>query len=374
MVDESMPNAIFPGSIEPASPRAVVLNFVTQDGTSPQFDAAREGEDYAATDGVVRFEAGEEEEAIIIPIINDEFAEPTETFDVLLGLDIRSANNNRAFIAEGLNGGTFGELTGTITDDDDPIVDPPLDTGVRLSAALPPELDIAQAGDQTVEIWIHDLDDPPFTNEQPDRDQIDVALRLQDRIAVRDLVLNGEVTDPLIFDIDLENEFSIGDNLVISVLMFPTTADTVPTFIARQGPFDLDALLGQTISLILGTAEIVQFSDTTVNESAVSAEFNGTLAPDSNRAVDINFRTQNGSARAGEDYDLTNRVVSFEPGETQETITVPIIDDEEMEPTETFDVQLELDIRFPDNNRAFIDSGLNGGTFRELTGTIMDND
>lgn len=373
-VDESTPNAIFPGSIAPPSPRAVVLNFVTQDGTSPQLDAAREGEDYAATEGVVRFEAGEEEEIIIVPMINDEFAEPAETFDVLLELDIRSANNNRAFISGGLNGGTFDELTGTINDDDDPIVAPPPDTGTRLSVALPPELNPAQAADQTVEIWVHDLDDEPFINGRRDRDQIDVALRLQNRTVVRDLVLNGEVTDPLTFDIDLENEFSIGDNLVISVLMFPTNADTLPTFIARQGPFDLNELLGQTISLILGTAEIVQFSDTTVNESAVNAEFAGTLTPDSNRAVDINFSTRNGSARAGEDYDLTNSVVRFDAGETQEMIIVPLIDDEEMEPTESFEVQLELDIRFPSNNRAFIDSGLNGGTFEQLTGTITDND
>lgn len=47
-----------------------------------------------------------------------------------------------------------------------------------------------------------------------------LPLRLQDRIAVRDFVLNGDVADPLTFDIDLENELSIGDNLVISVLIF----------------------------------------------------------------------------------------------------------------------------------------------------------
>ncbi len=328
----------------------------------------------------MRFEAGEAEETIIVPIINDDFAEPTETFDVLLALDIRSATNNRAYISEGLNGGTLGELTGTITDEDAPTVAPPPDTGVRLSVALPPALSPAQAGDQLIEIWIHDLDDEPFINGERDRDQIDIALRLQDRIAVRDLGLNGDVADPLTFDINLENEFSIGSNLVVSALIFPTNADMTPTFVARQGPFDLDALLGQTIGLILGTAEIVQFSNTTVSEAEANASFAGTLAPASDRAVEINFRTQNGttpqvgSARAGEDYDLTNRVVRFDPGETQETILVPIINDEDLEPTESFDVQLELDIRFPANNRAFIAGGLNGGTFGQLTGTITDND
>ncbi len=193
-------------------------------------------------------------------------------------------------------------------------------------------------------------------------------------------MLNGEVADPLTFDIDLENVLAIGDNLVVSVLLFPTAMDTMPTFVARQGPFDLDTLLGQTASLVLGMAEIVQFSDTTANENAGNASFAGTLTPASDRAVEINFRTQNGatpqvaSARAGEDYDPVNSVARFDPGETQETIIVPIIDDEDMEPTESFDVQLELDIRFPANNRAFIASGLNGGTFGQLTGTLTDND
>jgi hypothetical protein len=118
IVEESTPDAIFPGSLTPSSPRAVVLNVVTQDGTSPQFNAALDGEDYVTTNDVVRFEAGEVEETIIVPIINDEFAEPTESFDVQLELDIRFPANNRAFIASGLNGGTFGQLTGTITDND----------------------------------------------------------------------------------------------------------------------------------------------------------------------------------------------------------------------------------------------------------------
>ncbi len=379
MVEESTSNAIFLGSIIPSSPRAVVLA-ATRDGTSAEFDAAREGEDYTATTSAVRFEAGAVEETIIVPIIDDDFAEPTEAFDVLLALDIRSATNNRAYLDAGLNGGTFAEFTGTITDEDAPTMMPPPETGIRLAVTLPPELSVAQAGDQLVEICIHDLNDSPFTNGARDRDQIDIALRLQDRIAVRDFVLNGDVADPLTFDIDLENELSIGDNLVISVLIFATAMDTTPTFVARQGPFDLDALLGQTVSLILGTAEIVQFSDTTVKENVGNASFAGTLAPASNRAVEISFRTQNGttpqvgSARAGEDYDFVSSVVRFDPGETQETIIVPIIDDEDMEPTESFDVQLELDIRFPANNRAFIASGLNGGTFGQLTGTLTDND
>lgn len=379
-VSESQASAAFTGTITPTSPRAVVLNVQTQDGTSAQADSARAGEDYEATTDIVRFEAGESDETIIVPILNDAFSELTETFDVLLELDIQSPTNNRAYIASGLNGGTFGQVTGTITDDGDSSVPPPPAAGIRLAVALPPELSVEQAGAQRIEIWLNDIDDSPFTNGSRDRDQIDIALRLQNRAVVQDLVLDGNVSDPLTFDIDLANELSIGDNFVISVLLFPTDASAAPTFIARQGPFDLDDILGQTSNLILGTAEIVQFNDTTVNENAINAAFAGTITPASDRAVAINFRTQNGttpqvgSARSGQDYDLTNSVVRFDSGETVETIIVPIIDDDDVENTESFDVQLELDIRFPANNRAFLADGVNGGTFGQLTGTITDND
>lgn len=379
-VEESAPNAIFLGSINPASPRVVVLNFEAQDGTSPEFDAAREDEDYAATNGVVRFEAGEMEETIIVPIINDAFAEPTEVFDVLLELDIRSAANNRAFLAGGLNGGTFAEITGTITDEDAPTVAPPPANGFRLAVALPPELSAEQAGTQQIEIWLHDIDDNPFAGGSRDRDQIDIAIRLQERVAVQNIVLDGNVADPLTFDINFENEVTIGNNLVVSVLLFPTDVSAMPTFIGRQGLLDLEDLLGQSSSVSLGTAAIVEFNDTTVSENVGNAAFAGTLAPATGTAIEVNFRTQNGTtpqvaaARAGQDYGAAISFVRFDPGETAETIIVSIIDDDKPEPTESFDVQLELDIRFPVNNRTFLANGINGGTFGLLTGTITDND
>jgi hypothetical protein len=53
----------------------------------------------------------------MIPILDDA-SEPTETFNVLLKLDISFLANNRAYIAGGFNGGTFTQLIGTITDND----------------------------------------------------------------------------------------------------------------------------------------------------------------------------------------------------------------------------------------------------------------
>ncbi len=378
-VDESMPNAVFLGSITPSSPRAVVLNLVTQDGTSPQFDAAQEGEDYTATSGVVRFEAGEVEETIAIPILDDELSEPTETFDVLLELDISFASNNRAYLANGLNGGTFSQVTGTITDEDNAMLLPPPDTGIRLEVLPPLEMDIAQVNDLFLEVWVHDLDDSPFDMTDRDSDQVDTATQLLNRTAARDLQ-SDVITDRLLFDIDLRNGVTDGNRLAFSVLAFPANDSDLPTFIARQGNFDLPDDFGQTISMAFGPAEIVAFDNATTDESMPNAVFLGSITPSSPRAVVLNLVTQDGTspqfdaAREGEDYTATSGVVRFEAGEVEETIAIPILDDDVAERTETFDVLLELDISSASNNRAFIAGGLNGGTFTRVMGIIMDDD
>jgi hypothetical protein len=109
---EADASAIFAGTLTPSSPRAIVLGFATQDGT------ALAGEDYAATNSIVSFGSGETEAAVGIPILDDDVSESTEAFNVLLELDISFPINNRAYIAGGLNGGTFTQLSGTISDND----------------------------------------------------------------------------------------------------------------------------------------------------------------------------------------------------------------------------------------------------------------
>ena len=61
-----------------ASPVEVKVDFETVDGT------ALAGEDYVATSGTIVFSPGETNKSVVIPIIIDEYLEPTEEFSVLL--------------------------------------------------------------------------------------------------------------------------------------------------------------------------------------------------------------------------------------------------------------------------------------------------
>ena len=94
-------SAEFVVRLSAASGAAVTVAYHTVDGT------AAAGFDYVATEGTLRFEAGETRKTIAVPTIEDATAEETEGFTVQL------RDPSGATVAD-------GTATGTITDDDDP--------------------------------------------------------------------------------------------------------------------------------------------------------------------------------------------------------------------------------------------------------------
>ncbi|WP_047534071.1 immunoglobulin-like domain-containing protein [Methylotenera sp. N17] len=104
-------------------------------------------------------------------------------------------------------------------------------------------------------------------------------------------------------------------------------------------------------------------NDVTVNESAGTATFTVTLSAASGQTVTVNYATADGTAQAGVGLDYTNSTgtVTFTPGQTTRTITVPINNDAIDEPNETFFVNL---------------SGATNATIADSqgVGTIIDND
>ncbi|XP_016413497.1 sodium/calcium exchanger 1b isoform X1 [Sinocyclocheilus rhinocerous] len=61
---------------------------------------------------------------------------------------------------------------------------------------------------------------------------------------------------------------------------------------------------------------------------------------DLNQTVSVEFRTEDGTANAGSDYEFTEGTVVFKPGETQKEIRVGIIDDDIFEEDENFLIHL----------------------------------
>ena len=69
-------------------------------------------------------------------------------------------------------------------------------------------------------------------------------------------------------------------------------------------------------------------------------EFTVTLSPSSAQTVTVQYATQDGTAIAGTDYEDASGTLTFPPGTPQKKISVTVLGDTELEPDETFVVNL----------------------------------
>ena len=76
------------------------------------------------------------------------------------------------------------------------------------------------------------------------------------------------------------------------------------------------------------------------SEDDEALEFIVTLSEASSQEVTADYATVSGTATAGEDYKATIGTLSFPAGTTEQTVRVPIIDDDVVEEEETFMIRL----------------------------------
>lgn len=78
----------------------------------------------------------------------------------------------------------------------------------------------------------------------------------------------------------------------------------------------------------------------TVTEGDPEATFTVTLSGPQPQTITVGVSTSNGSATAGADFQALSTTITFAPGETVKTVSVPIIDDPNDEFTESFTVRV----------------------------------
>ena len=108
-----------------------------------------------------------------------------------------------------------------------------------------------------------------------------------------------------------------------------------------------------------GTGSSLSVSDVEVTESdttGTNAVFTVRLSAPSTQSVTVNYTTERITALPGEDYVERVGVLTFDPGQTSKLISVPIIGDTNVEPTEIFYLQLSSPIN------AIISDGQGQGT------------
>ncbi len=127
----------------------------------------------------------------------------------------------------------------------------------------------------------------------------------------------------------------------------------------------------QTSAIAPGTITIadddnvptISIADKSGNESIGNFSFTVKLSNASSDVITVNYNTNNSTAIAGSDYTSVTGTITFNPGVTTQTITVPILDDfvDESSASERFFVNLTNP-----TNASILDNQANG--------TITDND
>ncbi|MBK9085613.1 MAG: retention module-containing protein [Sterolibacteriaceae bacterium] len=129
------------------------------------------------------------------------------------------------------------------------------------------------------------------------------------------------------------------------IVRVPTAADAInePTetlTLSASTPANTVPVVGTGSILDNSGQPTLSIDDVTVNEGAGTATFTVTLSAASGQTVTVGYNTSNGTATEGADYTAATGTLSFAPGETSKSITVPILNDATYEGAETFNVNL----------------------------------
>ena len=97
------------------------------------------------------------------------------------------------------------------------------------------------------------------------------------------------------------------------------------------------------VALVDTSRSRISVSDASVTEGnggTTTAVFTVSLSTAAAGPVSVDYATADGTAKAGSDYTATRGTLTFDPGQTSKTISVPILGDSVVEADETFTVNL----------------------------------
>ena len=322
--------AEFEVSLNAESEREVTVAYATADDTAQQPD------DYTSVSGTLTFDAGDTAQTITVTTVNDTVDEAdSEQFKLTLS----SASN-----ATLSGGGSTLQKLGKITDNDGP----PVLTleGVTVTEGADAEFEVSLNAESEREVTVAyaTADD---TAEEPD----DYTSK------------SGTLT------------FDAGDTA--QTITVTTVDDTVDEADSEQFKLTLSSASNATLSGGESTLQklgkitdndglpVLTLEDVTVTEGA-DAEFEVSLNAESEREVTVSYATADDTAQQPADYASKSGTLTFDAGDTAQTITVTTVNDTV---DEADSEQFKLTLSSASN------ATLSGGesTLQKL-GKITDND
>lgn len=320
--------AKFTVSLDALSTQRVELDYATAN------DTAKAGRDYETTEGTLVFNAGEISKTIAVPIVGDKIPESAEKFKLKL------SNPTNASLVD-------GEAIATIRDKDVAKVSiqhQQIVEGDNGSKEAIFSVVLNRQSSQEVEVSYATADDSAKAGE--DYEATEGTLTFKPGAMKRTIkvpILGDEVNEKVeFFLVNLSDAKNAEIDRKRSIAKI----------------FDNDTVIEDGVPKV----SIQGLEIREGNSGSKQATFSVFLNTKSSEEVKVNYATADQNAKAGEDYQATQGTLTFQPGELEKKIVVPILGDVLDEDTEQFQVNLSN----PTNSEF--------GRTRSVVGRILDND
>jgi hypothetical protein len=304
--DSGTTTMTFNVTLSNASGQTITVDYATANGTATTGDT-----DYDAASGTVTFDPGDTAKTVDVTVNGDTKREPDESFT----LDLSSPSNATLADDQGV---------GTITNDD-PIPDASIadasvsegDTGTK---TLSFDVTLSHATDDTVTVdWTTANGTATAGDNDYEAASGTVTFDPGETATTVDVTVNSDDT------YEADEDFTV-------TLSSPTNAGLAED--QATGTITND-----------DAVPAISIDDQTTDEGNTGEHtvltFNVTLSNPSDQTITVDYTTTNGAATTGDgDYDAASGTVTFDPGDTAETVDVTVNGDDVPESDETFTVDL----------------------------------
>ena len=329
----------FSVTLSHASSRTVTVSYATSDGT------ATAGSDYTAASGALTFNAGDLSQTVEVTVLTDSEDEGEET------LTLTISNPSQA---------TLDDATGTGTiSNSEPVQDPPVED--------PPAQDPVVLLTASFASVPADHNGSNFTFQVTFSENVEAGYA---RIRDHAFTVTGAT-------IASASRITQGSNQGWNVEVNPTGNEAITITLPETTDCNASGAictddsrkLSHPTSAIVAGPPAISVSDANVQEAegAVLA-FSVTLSHPSSRTVTVSYATQGGTAVAGSDYTPASGKLTFNPGQTSQTVQVTVLTDQEDESEET------LTLTLSNPSQATLDDGTGTGTIENGESTVPQDD
>ena len=281
-------------------------------------DTAISGTDFTAKTETLTFAADETSKTVTVATTEDELAEGNETFT------LRLSNPTNAEISD-------ATATGTIEDDDQPTVGFSEELVSIVEETGEIEFDVVLSAASTVAITV-DWETEAGSAEA-DVDYTEASGTLTFAPGDTDKTITVAILDDTLLE-----------GLDTFTVRLSGTDDTLVT-LGRS------STTGRIIDRDMATISVA--GETTVDEDVGTVTLTLRASAMAVDAMRFDYRTEDGTAKAGADYTAADGRVTIPAGETDRTITITVLDDNADEDREDFKVRL-VDATGDDRDRRLI--------------------